>query len=500
MPPPARSLIKDGPGPSPSGGIGEKEEAFLTAVGDETPAGAVAAAPPGNTVSPGPSPGSDFLVEDVFLMYKDGRLIQHNTRRIKADLDLEVVTSMLRAVQIFVRESLGLGEMAELGAMEYGENKIVLQKGHHTILAVVVAGTEPADFRSEMRGVLNDIEGEYDSLLDKWNGATGPLSGSKRFLARLGAYLIAAAVHERVRHDVQLQSELEFYQGFVRVKIAVKNKMPTVIRRSALRVMFSESSLRLDHIEPEYAVDGREILLGDIEPREKKTVALYLDPQICTESHLEGLFVFMDAAGRLDAIKLPRKLVSVVCPILFTEQNINVAMLKRMIVGELDKKDSKVFALPAHVSAQDAFFIGKAAVEHHDLRLVRELSEPEPYQAEAWYFGNVKGREDRLVARIRSMGDRRVIEFHVASTSTLLVTGLLAELKTDLNRELEARKLHDRLPQVTASEQVAAIRQIRSLLDKAAESEGAPGDTESGRRKDAMAREGGMDGHELLRP
>jgi hypothetical protein len=498
---PASSLITGEAVPTSRGRADEKEEAFLNAVGEDAASGAVLAAPPGSgPAAPGPRPGGDFLVEDVFLMYRDGRLIQHSTRRIKADLDLEVVTSMLRAVQIFVRESLGLGEMAELGSMEYGENKIVLQKGRHTILAAVVAGAEPADFRSEMRGVINDIEGEFEPVLNGWNGATGPLAGTRKFLARLGAYHVAETPLERVRHDVHFQSELEFYQGFVRVKIAVKNRMPTVIRRSALRVIFSEASLRLDHIEPEYAVEGREILLGDIEPNEKKSVALYLDPQICTESHLEGLFVFMDAAGRLDAIKLPRKLVSVVCPILFTEQNINVAMLKRMIVGELDKKDSKVFALPAHVSAQDAFFIGKAAVEHHDLRLVRELVEPGPYEAEAWYYGNVKGREDRLVARIRSLGDRRILEFHVASTSTLLVTGLLAELKSDLNRELEARKLRDQLPQVTAADQVAAIRQIRSLLDKASESEGAPGETESGGTGPGGPDRGGAGGHELLRP
>jgi len=496
--PPAGTMARPGPeGGAPAGRSGspivirplpdaprivdEKEATFLSAVGDEPPAGAPAAGPaaPGRWAAARP-PAGEFLVEDVFLMYMDGRLILHTTRRIKADLDLDLVTSMLRAVQIFVRESLGLSESAELGSMEYGENKIVLQKGRHTILAAVVTGEEPAGFRDEMRAASHDIEGEFEPLLEGWNGLTAPLAGARRFLTRLGSYQTVKAAPESIRHDVLIQSDLEFYQGFVRVKIAVKNRTPMVIRRSALRVAFSEAALRLDHIEPEYATEGREILLGDIEPREKKSVALYLDPQICTESHLEGLFVFLDAGGRLDAVKLPRKLVSVVCPILFTEHNINVAMLKRMLMEELVKKDSKVFSLPAGVSPVDAFFIGKAAVEHHDLRLVRELVEPEPLLAEAWYFGQVKGREDRLVARIRVLGDRGVIEFHVASSSTLLVTGLLAELKSDLNRELEQRKLRDRLPQVTAAEQVEAIRKIRSLLDKAAESEGAPGETDAG--------------------
>ncbi|MEW5761302.1 MAG: hypothetical protein AB1779_11120, partial [Candidatus Thermoplasmatota archaeon] len=49
----------------------------------------------------------EFAVEDVFLIYKDGRLIQHTTRRIKADMDEEILTSMLTAVQTFIKDSLG---------------------------------------------------------------------------------------------------------------------------------------------------------------------------------------------------------------------------------------------------------------------------------------------------------------------------------------------------------------------------------------------------------
>jgi hypothetical protein len=285
-----------------------------------------------------------------------------------------------------------------------------------------------------------------------------------------------------------LASELEFYQGFVRVKVSVKNSMPTVVRNTSLRMIFNDKVLRLDRIEPDYPMEGHEIILGDIEPREKKTVALLLDPQICTESYLEGLFVFKDAQGQLDAVKMPRKLVSVVCPIMYTEHNVNVAMLKRMIMDELDKKDSKVFTLPSRISPEDAFRIGKAAVEHHDMKLVRELINREPFLAEAWYYGVVKGREnkDKLVVRVRVLGEKRVLEFHVACRSTLLLTGMLAELKVDLNHELEDNK-RETMKQVISAEEVTAVSQIRSLLDKMAESERTAGETEQGP-------------HELLKP
>jgi N-acetylneuraminic acid mutarotase len=471
-------------------------DAAVPAVAASAGAMSVRSLPDAGPIVPGPERRPEFYVDDIFLMYKDGRLIQHNTRRIKADMDLDVMTSMLRAVQIFVRESLGLAEGADLGSMEYGENKVLILRGKYVILAVVITGEEPRDLRNEMRGVINDIEGEFQPVLEQWSGITGPLSQAKKFLSRLGAFQAPAAQVERVHNEVSLQSELEFFQGFVRVKIAVKNNMSTVIRRTALKVIFNEAVMRLDRIEPEYAFEGREILFGDIEPHEKRAVSIYLDPQICTESYLEGLFVFRDAQGHIDAVKLPRKLVSVVCPIMFTEHNINIAMLKRMVVEELDKKDAKVFSLPSHISAVDAFFIGKAAIEHHDMRMVRELVEPEPYVAEAWYFGKVKGREDRLVARIRSLGQRRVLEFYVATTSTLLLTGMLAELKTDLNKELESRKLRDNLKQVTAPDQINAVKQMRALLDKAEEADGRGQGPGAGGQEEARMQAP----HEYLKP
>jgi hypothetical protein len=159
--------------------------------------------------------------------------------------------------------------------MEYGDNKILLQKGKYVILAVVVSGAEPADFREDIKGVINDIEGEYESLLAEWNGVTAEMAGAKKFLNRLGMHQTWEAPVIRPQAVITIASELEFFQGFVRVKVAVKNSMATVVRHSALRVLFNETVLRLDHIEPEYPVEGREIVLGDIEPHEKRTVALF---------------------------------------------------------------------------------------------------------------------------------------------------------------------------------------------------------------------------------
>ncbi len=411
-----------------------------------------------------------FALEDVFLMYGDGRLIQHSTRRLRADMDVEVMTSMLKAVQDFVKDSIGAAEGAELGAMEYGESKIMLQKGRWVILAAVITGGEPQGFRDEMRAAISNIEGEYRPALDAWDGDTSALAGARKFMSQLGAYRVPEAA-AGARTEVVVKGELEFYQGFVRLKVAVRNGMDTLIADASFKLVYKDSVLRLDHIEPAYPVKGDEVILGNIEPREKKTIAFYLDPQICTESFVEGVLTYKDARGMLETQKLPRKMASVVCPIMHTDENINTAMLRRMATEQLDKRDSKVFFIPLSITPEGAFEIGKSAMQHHDVRLVREFSEKEPYVAEAWYYGKVKGRDDRLALCVRVAEERRVLEFLVASSSTLMLTGMLAELKSDLNKELGALRGRPIMEQVTRGDEVSSMVMKRTLLDKAAEAE-----------------------------
>jgi len=420
-----------------------------------------------------------FAVEDLFLMYQDGRLIQHTTRRMKADMDADLMASMLTAVKAFIKESVGMAEGTELGAMEYGENKILLQKGRRVVLAAVIEGAEPPGFRDEMKGTVSNVESEFGPVLESWDGRALRLDGARRFLSQLGAYKAAEAATAPPRADVLLKSELEFYQGFVRLKVAVKNNMQTNITRAAFTLMYNESVLRLDRVEPECERKGEQVVLGIVDPGEKRTVAFYLDPQTCTESYVEGVLTFKDAHGNLETLKMPRKLASVVCPIMYTDENINTAMIKRMAAEELDKKDTKVFSIPPSLAPEIAFDLAEAAVQHHDVRLVREFAEERPFIGEAWYYGKAKGRPDRLVIRARVLGEKKVLEFFVASSSTLMLTGMLAELKSDLNRELETQKGRPQAAQVTEPEAVAAVANVRTLLDKASEQEMAAGETET---------------------
>ena len=441
------------------------------------------ATPPGAPAAAGARTGEELAVEDVFLIHIDGRMIHHATRRLAAGVDSDILSSMLTAVTSFVKDALARTGDSGLGSLEYGENKIILERGKWTYLAVVITGRqEPPELREDMKQAIRNVENEYASVLPSWDGDSAPLSAVKRFLGPVTSFTIAQApASEAVRAagvDVTVSSELEFYQGYVRLKVAVKNSSPAFIMDSALRIIFNDKALRLERIEPEYTVTGREIMLGNIGIREKKTVALYLDPQICTESHIEGTLTFKDAQGEMHHADMKRKLASVVCPIMYSDENINVPMLRRMLETELDHKDSKVFCLPTGLGPEPAFELCKRAVQGHDIRLVRELADREPFIGEAWYFGKVKGRGDRLVVKTAVRSDTSSAEFYVASNSRLVVTGLLAELKNDLNKEYRrdrgGEKGVDAMADGSRREQV---RKAGSLLDKYAQAESEAGST-----------------------
>jgi len=60
-----------------------------------------------------------------------------------------------------------------------------------------------------------------------------------------------------------------------------------------------------------------------------------------------------------------------------------------------------------------------------------------------------------------------------------MLTGMLAELKADLNKELEAQRGRPQVAQVTAPEEVEAVANVRTLLDKASELEMEAGETDT---------------------
>jgi predicted GH43/DUF377 family glycosyl hydrolase len=404
-----------------------------------------------------------FVVEEVYVVYNDGRLMCHQARAERTSVDTDLFGGMFTAIQQFIHDSMG----GEAGS------------GTHVFLATIIFGEEQEALREAMRDAINRIEGSYAGVIERWSGDQTQLSGVGAFVAPLIGLtqdLNREAIMARTRVEgVKMLSEVEFFQGFVRLKVAVRNDTKMVITNVATDIVYDSNVLRVDRIQPEYPMSGTKVTLGTIGPREKKTVAYYLDPLICQESDIDGTTAFKDAEGAFGTVTMKRRRADIVCPIFFTEENANTAMLKRMIHEELKESDSKLFTIPKMLVSPEAFALGKEVIRGHDVRFVREFIEDDeghPYRAEAWYYGVTKVKKDKMVIRTSIWEDRKTIEFFVAAGRMESITGLLAELGQNLNKALKDKYLgRVSATLVVDPEQQEEVKGLGLLIDKYSEGE-----------------------------
>jgi len=126
-----------------------------------------------------------YRVDEVFLIYNDGRLIKHVTARPDETVDKDILASMLTAVQDFVRDSFR-NRQENLGKLEFGKKtKILIESGKLIYLAVVVAGHDPETLRDDIKKTIMKIEKKYSEKLVDWDGAVSIFSDIDRLVLPL---------------------------------------------------------------------------------------------------------------------------------------------------------------------------------------------------------------------------------------------------------------------------------------------------------------------------
>jgi len=428
------------------------------------------------------SPGAPTQIDDIFVTYKDGRLIHHLSNSLKP-VDNEIFASMFSAIQDFMKTSMGA---EKVDSINYGEKKILIEKGRLISIAVSVNGQELPEMRQKMKNSISDIEMQSGQSLEKWDGEAEPLKKDIALLVKPISDIPKFTRRDGKQRDknpeeyVTLLSGLEFYRGYVRMKIAVQNDLGAVITDSSIKLILKQEALKISHIEPdEYLLSGDEIAIGNVQPEEKVTVAVYLDPMICTTSFIDATLTFKDSKGKLFSIVMARKKADIVCPMFHTDEEINVAMLRKMIT-EFQQHDSKVFNIPNGLGAEDAFGVGKAVIESHNVRLIREYSEQKPaYMGEAWYYGKTQIKKDQVVMRISVTRESNTLEFFVGSSDLAAITGLLAEFGHELNRKLKEKGIiQGTISHLDLTEKDRVARKSTLLLHRYSEAEAGAGENE----------------------
>jgi len=118
-----------------------------------------------------------IAVDETFVIYNDGRLISHSTRRLKPGMDDQVLSGMFVAIQDFVKDSFKDITSFTLRKLEFGEKSVLIEKGEFLFLAVILHGKASRKVGIKMQRIVNEIEREFAIELVDWDGDLDALRG-----------------------------------------------------------------------------------------------------------------------------------------------------------------------------------------------------------------------------------------------------------------------------------------------------------------------------------
>src|SRR6202162_795005 len=127
-----------------------------------------------------------FRGEQVFLIHRPtGLVLSHVVARQIATQDASMVAGMLSAIQQFVRDSFDSKNEEWLDSLNVGALEVWIEEGPDALLAAVIRGHAPSDYRLTMKEALEEIQQRYSSALENFKGDAAPFLSAEELLIRL---------------------------------------------------------------------------------------------------------------------------------------------------------------------------------------------------------------------------------------------------------------------------------------------------------------------------
>ena len=115
-------------------------------------------------------------LEDVFVIARDGRLVVHKTRRLRADRDEDIFAGMLTAITAFVRDSFK-EERRELDHFGFGDRTVYVERGEFGCVAAIYSGAPPPWVRNGLAAFVADLDRAHGDMIQSWSGDGDEVSG-----------------------------------------------------------------------------------------------------------------------------------------------------------------------------------------------------------------------------------------------------------------------------------------------------------------------------------
>jgi outer membrane protein OmpA-like peptidoglycan-associated protein len=127
-----------------------------------------------------------YRVEQVFLIHRrTGLVLNHVVASSVPTQDPAMIAGMLSAIQQFVRDSFDSKNEETLDSLNVGELEVWIEEGPDAVIAAVIRGHAPADYRLAMKEALEEIQRHYSSKLASFKGDASPFHSADEVLSRL---------------------------------------------------------------------------------------------------------------------------------------------------------------------------------------------------------------------------------------------------------------------------------------------------------------------------
>jgi len=125
-----------------------------------------------------------FSIEEIFLTSPDGILLNHYTRRNKSVFDVDLLSAMFVAVQMFVKESFE-GVTGCLDELRFGDLVVQIGRGDTIIIAAIMTGKTPEPLHDEIRAAIAEIEKNHKESFLNWEGDVQGLDFLHEYMKKL---------------------------------------------------------------------------------------------------------------------------------------------------------------------------------------------------------------------------------------------------------------------------------------------------------------------------
>lgn len=262
---------------------------------------------------------------------------------------------------------------------------------------------------------------------------------------------------------LRIARETEFYQGYIRFKMSVSNESPHLIGDITVELIFDDKLLYIAEHD-DYPIQNGKFVIGNIYGSKSKSITILFEPLTCSKAtDIKCQINYTDHEGKMASTFMVPKEITVVCPIMKTDQDINIGRLKEFIEN-LPNCDSRVYQVQSNFDIKKLATLAREVVEKHDVRHIRTLHTRDNKTCEIWYYGRTKVTKDDIVIKISILAESHTMELFSATRSAETLTGLLAEIGRDLKKIVES-KANGRVVNVHIKDSVVQRSNLLDMCD-----------------------------------